>query len=103
MAKQSINSTETTNASFAASIQQLEDRLMSSLSNKLETTAAAISNTKNSNFRNQPFRNRFSHSISQIQIQILIQIIVKTHLLNGKVVVEIAQTGEIAELLVSYV
>lgn len=62
VAEQTISSTETANASFAASIQQLEDRLMSSLSNKLEATAAAISNTNNSNFRNQSFQNRFSQN-----------------------------------------
>lgn len=56
VAEQTISSTETANASFAASIQQLEDRLMLSLSNKLEATAAAISS---SNFRNQSFQNRF--------------------------------------------
>lgn len=49
VAVQTINSTETAIALFATSIQQLEDKLLSSLSNKLEATAVAISNTNNHN------------------------------------------------------
>lgn len=62
VAEQTLKSTGVANTSLAASIQQLEDKLLSSFSEKLEASAAVISNV-NSNFNDQshtpPFRMNF--------------------------------------------
>ena len=60
--EQTFKSTGVANTSLAASLQQLEDKLLSSFSEKLEASAAVISNV-NSNFNDQshtpPFRMNF--------------------------------------------
>ena len=62
MSEQTLKSTGVANTSLAASLQQLEDNLLSSFSEKLEASAAVISNV-NSNFNDQshtpPFRMNF--------------------------------------------
>ena len=60
MSEQTLKSTGVANTSLAASLQQLEDKLLSSFSEKLEASAAVISNV-NSNFNDQSHTPPFSH------------------------------------------
>lgn len=66
VAEQTVKSTESANASLAASIQHLEDKLMSTFSDKLEATAAAIAGSRAQNFNNnQNFQKRSYNQPSQ--------------------------------------
>ena len=64
MSEQTLKSTGVANTSLAASLQQLEDKLLSSFSEKLEASAAVISNV-NLNFNDQPHYPTFSHEFQE--------------------------------------